>query len=124
MPEYECTIDAKQLKTLEGHPDLKPGLTSLEIVDGEMLEALDSLESLTDLRSLNLVGCDSLQTVDVLANLTQLTSLDLGHCNAREGNVSLLRPAVGEARAAARAGSQRWAIRASVPRSDLFTRTT
>ncbi len=54
MTEYECTIDAKQLKTLEGHPDLKPGLTSLEIVNGPLLENVDGLANLTSLTSLDL----------------------------------------------------------------------
>ena len=87
--EYDCTIDAKGLKSLEGHPDLKPDLASLKIENAEMLEALDGLENLTDLRSLELGRGDALQSVDGLANCTQLTSLDLRRCY-RLQNVDVL----------------------------------
>jgi len=34
MGQDECTIDAEGLKTLDGHPDLKPDLTRLKIENG------------------------------------------------------------------------------------------
>ena len=75
-------IDAVGQKTLDGHHGLNPERTSLVITNGQRLESLEAISSLTSLTTLYINDCSSLTSIDGLANLTSLTSVEFDGCSS------------------------------------------
>ncbi|MDA9860639.1 leucine-rich repeat domain-containing protein [Planctomycetota bacterium] len=81
LPEsVTSVIDAKGLKTLEGHSELRKNLSKLTIQNGSELKDIAALGNLEGLYSLSLRGCKVIEHVDELKNLKKLVDLKLGGC--------------------------------------------